>query len=105
MAKNEYIWAIGDIHGYAASLRAVLNKIGEYPTRRIIFLGDYIDRGPEPREVLDTVIALSEEKVTLLGEHEYMMLSALEGENIQPKAVLEWSKHGYESTLKAFDAS
>jgi calcineurin-like phosphoesterase family protein len=104
MAKDEYIWAIGDIHGYAVSLRAVLNKIAEYPTRRLVFLGDYIDRGPEPREVLDILLSLSHEKITLMGEHEYLMLSALEGEEIQPKAVLEWSKHGYESTLKAFDA-
>jgi len=39
MAKDEYIWAIGDIHGYAVSLRAVLNKIAEYPTWRLVFFG------------------------------------------------------------------
>ncbi|MCX7986825.1 MAG: metallophosphoesterase [Bacteroidales bacterium] len=105
MAKEDYIWAIGDIHGYAVSLRAILNKISEYPFKRLIFLGDYIDRGPEPKEVLDTILSLSYDKVTLMGEHEYLLLSALEGEELKPKAVLEWSKYGYESTLKAFDAA
>lgn len=104
MAKEEYIWAVGDIHGYAISLKAVLDKIAEYPTKQLIFLGDYIDRGPEPREVLDMIISLPMNKVTLMGEHEYLLLNALEGEGLQPKAVLEWSKHGYETTLKAFDA-
>jgi hypothetical protein len=102
MAK-EYIWAIGDIHGYASSLEALLNKTKEFHTKRIIFLGDYIDRGPNPKEVLDIIMNYNGDKVALLGEHEMLMLNSIEGEDFKPDAVLEWSKHGYDTTLKAFD--
>ncbi len=105
MAKEEYIWAVGDIHGYAISLQAILNKIEDYPCKKIIFLGDYIDRGPDPKNVIDIILGLKFEKVTLIGEHEFLLLNAIKGEHSQPKAVLEWSKHGYETTLNTFNAS
>jgi hypothetical protein len=103
MAK-EYIWAIGDIHGYSSSLEALLHKIKEFQTKRVIFVGDYIDRGPNPKEVLDLVMAYEGDKVTLLGDHEMLLLNSIEGEEFKPDAVLEWSKHGYDTTLKSFDA-
>ncbi len=105
MAKLEYIWAIGDIHGHAASLRAVLDKISVYPTKKLIFLGDYIDRGPEPKEVIDIILSLKYEKVTLMGEHEMLLLHAIRKDIPDPKLVLEWSKYGYETTLRAFNAA
>jgi serine/threonine protein phosphatase 1 len=103
MAK-EYIWAIGDIHGYSASLEAILHKIKEFQTKKVIFLGDYIDRGPNPKEVLDLVMSYQGDKITLLGDHEMLLLNSIEGEDFKPDAVLEWSKHGYDTTLKAFEA-
>jgi serine/threonine protein phosphatase 1 len=103
MAKSNYIWAIGDIHGYASSLSAILKKIDEYETSKIIYLGDYIDRGPEPKKVLDTIINHPCEKVLLMGNHEMMLMNALEGEELKPKEVLEWSQNGYETTLKSFE--
>jgi predicted MPP superfamily phosphohydrolase len=105
MAKAEYIWAIGDIHGYASSLVALLNHIKNYNSKRIIYLGDYIDRGPEPKEVLDLILEQSQEQITLLGNHEMMLLNAIEGEEISPRAVFEWSENGYETTLKSFHAT
>lgn len=104
MAKQDYIWAIGDIHGYASSLKAVTNKILTYPTKKIIFLGDYIDRGPEPRDVLNHILSLPCEVIALLGEHELLLLNAIEGEALKPELVLEWSKFGYETTLRAFNS-
>jgi hypothetical protein len=55
---------IGDIHGHADPLQALLERLGyrevegtyAHPDRKVIFLGDYIDRGPEIRKVLQIVI-------------------------------------------------
>lgn len=54
---------IGDIHGYAALLKRMLEKLGykktggswHQPGRKMIFVGDYIDRGPEIRETLQII--------------------------------------------------
>jgi hypothetical protein len=54
---------IGDIHGHAGRLKALFRKLdyerknGAYrhPDRKIIFVGDYIDRGPDSPEVVDIV--------------------------------------------------
>jgi len=104
MAKPEYIWAIGDIHGYTSSLIPILTHIGEYNTKRIIYLGDFIDRGPEPKEVLDIVLEQKWEKVALFGNHEMMLLNSMAGGELGNKAVFEWSQNGYETTLRSFGA-
>jgi serine/threonine protein phosphatase 1 len=104
MAKTEYIWAVGDIHGYASSLAVILNKIEEFNTKRIIYVGDYIDRGPQPKEVIDLILEHKHEKITLMGNHEMMFLNSAGGEDKNPKAIMEWSQNGYETTLKSFDA-
>ncbi len=71
---------IGDIHGHAGALAALLAKLGyrmeagvyAHPDRRVIFLGDYIDRGPEQRRVLDIVRPMVEARraIALMGNHE-----------------------------------
>jgi hypothetical protein len=103
MAKAEYIWAIGDIHGYSSSLTSLLNRINEFNTKRIIFLGDYIDRGPEPKEVIDIILEQKTEKVALMGNHEMMFLNCTESEKSNTKALFEWSQNGYETTLRSFN--
>ena len=104
MSKAEYIWAIGDIHGYASSLSPLLNHIGEFNTKRVIYLGDYIDRGPEPKKVIDMVLERKWDTVTLLGNHEMMLLNSLAGGEQGHKAVFTWSQNGYETTLRSFGA-
>jgi len=85
-----YIYfAIGDVHGEAAKLRAmhdaILDRIAfEKQPARIIHLGDYVDRGPDSRGVIERVMALEAlfagsktiEVISLLGNHEQMMLDA-----------------------------
>ena len=78
---------IGDIHGHATELRALLKKLGyverggvfAYPgnTRKVVFLGDYIDRGCESRETIDLVRAMRDAgaATALMGNHEFNMLS------------------------------
>ena len=50
--------AIGDIHGCNTALESLLKSVQPAPGDRIVFLGDYIDRGPTSREVIETLLAL-----------------------------------------------
>jgi hypothetical protein len=72
---------IGDIHGYAGPLKRLLGRLGYQETggvwchahRKALFLGDYIDRGPEQLEVVRVVRAMVEAGAALaiLGNHEF----------------------------------
>jgi hypothetical protein len=76
---------IGDIHGYATQLHWLLRKLeyseesGAYrhPDRKVIFLGDFIDRGPEIRETLRVVRAMvdSGSALAVMGNHEFNALA------------------------------
>lgn len=84
-------YAVGDIHGMSAQLIAMLAKIKadacDIPFK-IVFLGDYVDRGPDSKGVIDILIQLrdhcypswhdvSYEPIFLKGNHEDLMLDAL----------------------------
>lgn len=73
--------AIGDIHGHARALAGLLRAIGPRPEDTIVALGDYIDRGPDSRGAIEILLELRESchLVTLLGNHEEMLLDVLEG--------------------------
>lgn len=72
---------IGDIHGHCATLENLLTQLGyakknnswQHPDRKIIFVGDYIDRGPEVRETLQLVKGMTDagHAIALMGNHEY----------------------------------
>jgi serine/threonine protein phosphatase 1 len=72
--------AIGDIHGHLAALEDLLAKVQPTLSRSdvLVFLGDYIDKGPDVRGCLDRIIAMREEApcpvVGLLGNHDQAML-------------------------------
>ncbi|MGB5324786.1 MAG: metallophosphoesterase [Pseudomonadales bacterium] len=80
MANQSYD-IIGDIHGEAATLRALLQTLGyrehagvyRHSTRKIIFLGDFVDRGAAQREVVDIARAMVEQDSALavMGNHEF----------------------------------
>ena len=57
---TERIIAIGDVHGCSAALAALVRAIDPTTIDTLVFLGDYIDRGPDSRGVLEQVIALAE---------------------------------------------
>ncbi len=72
---------IGDIHGYATPLRRLLGRLGyeekagcfRHPNRRVIFLGDFIDRGPAIRETLRLVRSMIDggSALAVMGNHEF----------------------------------
>ena len=79
---------IGDIHGYAKELEQLLEKLGyekeekgyyshSKEKRQVIFLGDFIDRGPEIRQVLEIVRPMidSGEAMAVMGNHEFNALA------------------------------
>ena len=72
---SRYI-AISDIHGEVAKLENVLSKIDIRPDDIFVFMGDYIDRGPDSKSVIDRVIKQSETNrcIYLIGSHEYAYL-------------------------------
>jgi serine/threonine protein phosphatase 1 len=74
---------IGDIHGCLTALDALLALVAPTPEDQLIALGDYVDRGPNSRGVLDRMIALFDEGrlVPLRGNHDEMMVNGLLGQD------------------------
>ena len=72
---------IGDIHGHADELRALLTKLGYkqqekswvHDNRKVVFLGDYIDRGPKQKETVNIVRGMVEagHALAIMGNHEF----------------------------------
>ncbi len=94
--------AIGDIHGCFVSLKKLIeNKICIQKPDRLIFLGDYIDRGPNSKEVIDFIISLKEKGfdiITLIGNHERMLIDAFKEDSKIPL----WLLNGGGETLDSF---
>lgn len=78
---SRYI-AITDIHGELEKLNNVIAKIDLQQDDTFVFLGDYIDRGPDSKGVVERVIELSEKYncICLIGSHEYALLHAKQDE-------------------------
>lgn len=101
---NSKIFAIGDIHGCLVKLRNLLDRLPYEPGRdRLVFLGDYINRGADTAKVLDLLCALRERDpgtITLLGNHEYLLL---EYHRTGDQALLPYlRKMGIDTTLKSY---
>jgi serine/threonine protein phosphatase 1 len=109
-------FAIGDVHGEADKLRqlhsAILDRIAfEGRPAKVVHLGDYVDRGPDSRNVIDQVMAFEKrfdanpavEVVSLMGNHEQMMLDAYDGAE-SSEARIWWSQGGAE-TADSYGAS
>ena len=95
--------AIGDVHGCATALRAILCEIAPQADDTIVMLGDCVDRGPESRSVIEQLLALRERcrLVTILGNHEEMMLNFLDNRT-QPD---NWLLVGGQATMDSYLAA
>ncbi|MBW2477303.1 MAG: serine/threonine protein phosphatase [Deltaproteobacteria bacterium] len=74
--------AIGDIHGCLFELQDLLDQVNPQTEDRIVFLGDYVDRGPDSAGVISFLLALRDlfpQTVYLRGNHEQMFLDFLSG--------------------------
>lgn len=96
-------FAIGDVHGCAETLQYMIENELKATTKDTLYLlGDYIDRGPDSKGVIDYILKLKEENYkieTLRGNHEEMLLEAIadHGEKLDV-----WLWNGGEETLKSF---
>jgi len=83
--ETEKVFIIGDIHGCLDMLQRLMDKIEWRPDKdRLIFLGDYIDRGKNPKGVVDYILGLIECSPyveCLVGNHEAVFLDYLNGKD------------------------
>ncbi len=93
---------IGDVHGCLDALIALADDVKFTPEDQIVFLGDYIDRGPDSMEVLDWIMEKRETLniITLKGNHELMM----EDSRTSIYDFQLWINNGGVQTLASFDS-
>jgi serine/threonine protein phosphatase 1 len=94
------VLAIGDIHGCLQAFETLLDAVQPTPEDLLVLLGDYIDRGPDSRGVLERILRLKQTHrlVTLCGNHEQMMLEA----RISPEVHSGWLASGGVATLWSY---
>ena len=101
------LYVVGDIHGRADLLESLLEQIAadgaRHPdaAKRLIYLGDYVDRGPASSAVIDMVLNDGPpdfEVVPLMGNHEEMMLRFLEDLAVGRT----WMMNGGDETLRSY---
>lgn len=96
---SQKIVAIGDIHGCVRSLKTLWNQLKPHKDATHVFIGDYIDRGPDSKGVVDFLLEVQYDRkcVFLRGNHEQMLLNALR------KGTQDlWMYNGGESTMKSY---
>lgn len=98
-------WFIGDIHGEIELLNRLLDNIFRFDPELLVFVGDYIDRGPHAREVVDRIRNLEVPVRTLMGNHELMMLNAVNDMGYGHSPIELWYYNGGEATLQSFGFS
>ena len=93
---------IGDVHGCRETLKGLLEKKMKISREdRLFFLGDYIDRGPDSKGVLDYLIDLKENgysTVFIRGNHEEMLIESLSSDTY----FHPWIYNGGGATLTSF---
>ena len=105
-------WVIPDIHGHIKTLKFLIeDRIALSRSDIIYFLGDYIDRGPDSKSVIDFIMSLQESGFNvncIRGNHEDYCIKAWEADQkrflFHSKIEKEWRKNGANRTLKSFGA-
>jgi len=94
---------IGDIHGCARTFNILLDVVGLERTDTLYLLGDYIDRGPDSRGVIETILQLQKDGFVvrpIRGNHEDMMLLAIQSGVFED--LLDWLENGGDVTLRNY---
>lgn len=92
---------IGDVHGHYDALLILLEQIAPDSSDRVYFLGDLVDRGPKSAQVVDFVMHSGYQ--CLRGNHEQMLLDALEACNVSSHEFQAWLYSGGYSTLVSYE--
>jgi serine/threonine protein phosphatase 1 len=102
--EQRRIFAVGDIHGCRQKLDLLLDKLDWNPENEeeLVFLGDYIDRGPDSFGVVETVLSLKQEYprlvTTLKGNHEQMFINFITGQD-----DISLQQNGVPMTMRSYD--
>ena len=107
--ENDIVYAVGDVHGRADLLEALQARIAADAGARgavrpkVVYLGDYVDRGPDSRGVLDLVLGglPGFRRVALTGNHEEMMTAWLRAPDDENAAMWYMSGKG-RSTIESY---
>ncbi len=109
MTPKRAFYAIGDVHGCIDPMHAALDRVDNDIESQgvddpvLVFLGDYVDRGPQSAQVLEELLNLylsnPDDVICLMGNHERMMLDFLD---LPLKAGPRWLRFGGIDTLKSF---
>ena len=108
LPEGQLLYAVGDIHGRADLLDDMLRRIGDdaqasgpADEATLVFLGDYVDRGPDSRAVVERLLdglPVGFEIHFLKGNHEAMLLDFLE----EPWRLEHWLMNGGEATMRSY---
>jgi serine/threonine protein phosphatase 1 len=99
------LYAIGDIHGEREALEELLAALPLQPDDHLVFVGDYVDRGPDSRGVIDLLLKVSDQRpcTFLIGNHESMFLDFLGWEDPLYFAGDAFLLNGGDRTLVSYD--
>ncbi len=108
LPDGQLLYAVGDIHGRSDLLRRLLDEIAVDAasssgacTKTLVFVGDYIDRGPNSKAVVDMLLGALPHGFDchfLKGNHEAMLLGFLEG----PTPLEHWRINGGDATMASY---
>lgn len=97
---------VPDTHGHLREVDAYVQffrREGYLKDHRLVFLGDYLDRGPEVRGLVDRCIALTQEgHIFLMGNHEHTLLMALIEHPAREEWIRRWAHRYEDRTLKSY---
>lgn len=103
LTAAERVYAVGDIHGRLDLLLKLAVAIFDHAAGRrvhVVFLGDYVDRGPDSRSVVEFLMGAERDgwATCLMGNHEAMMAAAMS----DPDEVGSWMSNGGWATLQSY---
>lgn len=100
-------YVIPDIHGQYEKLNKLLNKIIDHkqPDDKIVFLGDYVDRGKDSSKVIDLIHSIKDRSdvILLMGNHDIAFYNSIININNFDLSSIEWLSHNSIETLESYN--